>query len=534
MFTPSSQHSPGSTPSWWFSSVESTLVWPSLRPYHLLQAPLTSIVEMDDEADSVGLQADPHCSSLRLPPHLHGGHAAYSRGGLDDRAEMTRFVDAFIKYIHAKQPLIDPSLLYNQIAVVEEEGLGWDAATCLLLIACALGGICTPYDHSRLEDYSKPSIDAEQYLRSREYFDAGRKRLGLVMGHASITGAQCFFLTAGYYVTTFKPLASWRCLNAASMMCKNVLMKTVGESAMINGVLGNAKKAPDNSHRKLFWSCLKTEREIATELGFEIANLQLIQYESLPLLMPDSEPYPAGEIGESRLPLSWTPGMSDGPAFTAAQHEQSWFYYLTDISLRKLEIRIDAFFAAEQAKQPGLSIEARESFYREILATLVDLDKQIVDHSLHLPDSITLEMDESGHCYDDLREYLRLRIMIIRHTLSRPAIHFILHGDLDELSATLRAQAIEMANRALQIDEYLMAHGLTTHRHPGTWLGIRYCIRAALELIATAKASVPDLNLSPTWEQKMQKFKTALKYWGTESADARMYLQWIVRLESPA
>ncbi|KAH7147126.1 hypothetical protein B0J13DRAFT_524829 [Dactylonectria estremocensis] len=489
---------------------------------------------MDDEADPVGLQADPSCASLRLPPRLHGAHAAPSHGGLDDRAEMTRLVDGFIKHIHAKQPLIDPRLLYNQIAVVEEEGLGWDASTCLLLIACALGGICTPYDHSRLEDYSQPSIDAEQYLRSREYFDAGRKRLGLVMGHASIIGAQCFFLTAGYYVTVFKPLASWRCLNAASLMCKNVLMKTVGESAMINSALGNANEASDNSHRKLFWSCLKTEREIATELGFEIANLQLIQYESLPLLMPDSEPYMAGEPDELQPPQPWTPGMSDGPALTAAQHEQSWFYYLTDISLRKLEIRIDAFFATEQTKQPELAIDARESFYRDILATLVDLDKQIVDHSLNLPDSITLETDESGHCSDDLREYLRLRVIIIRHTLSRPAIHFILHGNLDGLSVQLRAQAAEIANRALQIDEYLMAHGLTTHRHPGTWLGIRYCVRAALELIATAKAAVADLNLSPTWKQHMQNFKMALKYWGAESADARMYLQWIVRLESPA
>lgn len=119
------------------------------------------------------------------------------------------------------------------------------------LLACALGGICTPYDYSLLEEYSKPSIDTEQYLRSREYFDAGLKRLGFLMGHASIVGAQCFFLTAGYYVTTFRPLASWRCLNNASLMCKHVLMKTLGESA---------DRMPDNSHRKLFWSCLKTER----------------------------------------------------------------------------------------------------------------------------------------------------------------------------------------------------------------------------------------------------------------------------------
>ncbi|KAM5363034.1 hypothetical protein ACJZ2D_012219 [Fusarium nematophilum] len=503
--------------SWWSSSVESTLAWPSLRPYHLLQSPLTSVIDMDDEADPVGLNADPRYASVRLP-----AQPPPPRGALDDRLEMTQLVDRFVKYIHAKQPLVDPGLLYSQIAVVEEEGLGWDAPTCLLLMACALGGICTPYEHSLLEEYSKPSIDTEQYLRSREYFHAGLKRLGFIMGHASIVGAQCFFLTAGYYVTTFKPLASWRCLNNASLMCKDVLMKTLGESAMVQAALGNANKKPDNSHRKLFWSCLKTEREVATELGFEIANAQLIQYESMPSLLPDLEP-------------SWSSpsDMADDSDASAAQHEQSWMYYLTDISLRKLEIRIESFFATQQAEQHEPAIEARESFYRDILDTLADLDQQIMVHFANLPDSITIETDESGHSPDDLREYLRLRMIVIRHSLSRPALHFILHGDLDGLSTSLRAQATEIANRALQIDRYLVTHGLTTHRHPGTWLGVRYCACAALELIATAKSSIPGLGGPPAWEPGMEKLKTALTYWGAESADARMYLEWIVRLESP-
>ncbi|KAI7763138.1 hypothetical protein LZL87_012175 [Fusarium oxysporum] len=503
--------------SWWSSSVESTLTWPSLRPYHLLEAPLTSVIGSDDGSEAVKQDADSHYASVRLPAHLPS-----PRGGIDDRAEMTQLLEQFIKYIHAKQPLVDLGLLYDQISVVEEEGLGWDAPTCLLLMACALGSICTPYDHSKLEEYSKASIDTEQYLRSREYFDAGLKRLGFIMGHASIVGAQCFFLTAGYYVTTFKPLASWRCLNNASIMCKDVLTKSLGGSPMIQEALGNTKKKPDNAHRKLFWSCLKTEREVASELGFEIANAQLIQYENVSSLLPDLEP-------------SWSsaPGVGGSSDSSAAQHEQSWMYYLTDISLRKLEIRIESFFATQQAEQHQPVNGDREPFYRDILNTLADLDNQIMVHFVNLPDSITIETDESGHSPDDLREYLRLRLIIIRHTLSRPALHFILHGDLDGLSTSLRAKANELANRALRIDRYLVTHGLTTHRHPGTWLGIRYCACAALEIIATAKSGIPGLDCLPVWEPGMQKFKIALAYWGAESADARMYLEWIVRLESP-
>lgn len=116
------------TRSWWSSSVESTLTWPSLRPYHLLEAPLTSVVDTHDDFEAVRLNADPHYASVRLPAHLPS-----SRGGIDDRAEMTQLLEQFIKHIHAKQPLVDLGLLYNQISVVEEEGLGWDAPTCLLV-----------------------------------------------------------------------------------------------------------------------------------------------------------------------------------------------------------------------------------------------------------------------------------------------------------------------------------------------------------------------------------------------------------------
>src|SRR5207249_4992192 len=145
------------------SSVESTLAWTSLRPYRLFQAPLTSVIDVDDETHSVGLHADPWCASVYIPPILRNTHAASSRGALDDRAEMTYLIGRFLKYIHAKQPIVDPDILYGQISVVEEEGLGWDERTCLLvtriaqndkhstntseqLIACALGGICMPYD----------------------------------------------------------------------------------------------------------------------------------------------------------------------------------------------------------------------------------------------------------------------------------------------------------------------------------------------------------------------------------------------------
>lgn len=124
------------TQAWWSLSVESTLTWPSLRPYNLLQVPLTSAADVDEHAESIGRHIDPRFASVRLPAHLH---AIPSRGALDDSVEMRQLLDRFVKYIHAKQPIVDIDLLYNQIAVVEEEGLGWDAPTCLLVFSATVG-----------------------------------------------------------------------------------------------------------------------------------------------------------------------------------------------------------------------------------------------------------------------------------------------------------------------------------------------------------------------------------------------------------
>lgn len=122
------------TQVWWSFSVEDTLAWPSLRCYDLLRIPLIAVLDVDSEDDATPTQYDnSEGASVRLPRNFDGRHVAQPRGGLDNAAEMYQLVDRFLKHIHAKQPILEPSVLYEQIAVVEENGLGWDAPTCLLV-----------------------------------------------------------------------------------------------------------------------------------------------------------------------------------------------------------------------------------------------------------------------------------------------------------------------------------------------------------------------------------------------------------------
>jgi hypothetical protein len=287
------------------------------------------------------------------------------------------------------------------------------------------------------------------------------------------------------------------------------------------------------------WPCpsslISLDREVANELGFEISRLQLLEYSTYhsPTLGPEeiwskdlvALPSPEPEQYAQRLQQSH---------LTSEEQEQSWLYYLTDITLRRLEIRIDAFFREESVKRIAADLQARTSFYQHVLTTLADLDDQIINHLNQLPTSITVAIDDSDnfHSPDDLREYLRLRTMIIRHTLSRPALCFCLHGMLDGLPSWIQELAFHLANRALAISGYLVEHGLTTHRHPATWLGIRYCTQAALELMATAKSRKKEIVLPPSWTTGLERLKTALLYWSAESRHAQIYLELLHYLDS--
>lgn len=125
----------GNTQVWWSFSVEDTLAWPSLRCYDLIQTPLIAVLDVDSEDDAPLTHDDPSegGASVRLQRNFDGRHVTQPRGGLDNLEEMYLLVGRFLKHIHAKQPVLKPSVLYEQIAVVGENGLGWDAPTCLLV-----------------------------------------------------------------------------------------------------------------------------------------------------------------------------------------------------------------------------------------------------------------------------------------------------------------------------------------------------------------------------------------------------------------
>ena len=148
----------------------------------------------------------------------------------------------------------------------------------------------------------------------------------------------------------------------------------------------------------MYWSCFKSESEFRVELPLpqtEIANY------SHPQMFP-SPPSPAGmeknvegaspelektlsnesTVGATRGSLNVSP--LDDEDYELRQHakrlcneEESWYYYLTEIALRRIGNRIiNTFFSESQA--PWVNI-------RPLLAIALEFDTQVSAWSAHLP-----------------------------------------------------------------------------------------------------------------------------------------------------
>ena len=114
-------------------------------------------------------------------------------------------VDRFLECVHTKNPILDVDSLLRHGRRAAENGLGWDAHSCLILLACALGCVAYPFDPQKggsregtAEGGSGPSsstlFSRELQLAESCYVLACR-RLG-ILNH-TVLGAQCHFFAGG-------------------------------------------------------------------------------------------------------------------------------------------------------------------------------------------------------------------------------------------------------------------------------------------------------------------------------------------------
>lgn len=418
-------------------------------------------------------------SDVRTQSKQQIGHSSRPSGGVDESDAVT-LVRNFLKYVHIKNPVLDRTTLLGMARTVAEEGFTWDATSCLVLLACALGSLATAWKMA-LPCANESSLDdVHSYPTAEAYYTAGRKRLGLVEG--SVQATLCWFLNGIYEMYSMRPLRAWSSFNRA---CTFIELQLCVQSC--SGPEGSV-----HSNQRLYWSCLKSETELREEFELPPPGLARMEHPDVLPTPPESTP---------------VPGEGNYPEESAWQevHQQSWYYYLSDIAYRRISNRtITALY--NKPKEAWLSTPIQQ-----LLTIAEELDAQVTQWWSHIPNSPNPAFQADT---DELTYMLYLDYADVRERIWRPFLYIAVHGELSK-AADLDVQAA--AIRCLDVSFGMLENARLKHRHHGCWQTIRCTLTKALLVLAAVKCA--RLNIRSDWRRYIEDFQLYLRYWQDEAPD---------------
>jgi Fungal Zn(2)-Cys(6) binuclear cluster domain len=116
-----------------------------------------------------------------------------------DEERIPSLVDHFLQNVHTKNPVIDVETLVQRSRLAATQGLGWDAWSCLVLLACALGSIAKPFGAweklPESEVYFRTPATQKELQQAENCFVLAGRRLGLLK--QTMLAAQCHFFAGG-------------------------------------------------------------------------------------------------------------------------------------------------------------------------------------------------------------------------------------------------------------------------------------------------------------------------------------------------
>lgn len=116
-------------------------------------------------------------------------------------------IDKFLELVHTKNPILDAEALVRYGRRAATAGLGWDAPSCLVLLACALGFIAVPFETSEsnareikinAHGIKSTSTFTQETKQAESCYALACRILGLL--DQTILGAQCHFYSAGQLI----------------------------------------------------------------------------------------------------------------------------------------------------------------------------------------------------------------------------------------------------------------------------------------------------------------------------------------------
>jgi hypothetical protein len=357
---------------------------------------------------------------------------------------------------------------------------------------------------------------------------------------------------------TLRPLLSWSHFHQASIFYQLHLKSTQGslienETEVIQVPLHHLEGA-GRKHRRLeqslYWSCFKSESEFRVELPLPQSEIAQYDYPNL-FPSPPSPPSPAF-VDNSQSPASlqnfvqsnFADGLTSLTRFDSTSkameedaelrlhakklcnEEESWYYYLTEVALRRIGNRIiNTFF--RQDHQSWLDI-------KPLISIALEFDAQVSSWSAHLPPAMQHYESASSIRAPNLNPLLHERnsfvsrelswatdnrILEMRSWLYQPFLYYLIHSrSLGSPSSTENAPGIlpgtfharqlsssspllaedtralhNMIAAGIECNLKIMDVRSLRHRHHGLWYDLRSTMCASLIMLAVVKSGHVDL-----------------------------------------
>ncbi|EXJ90828.1 hypothetical protein A1O1_03933 [Capronia coronata CBS 617.96] len=472
-------------------------------------------------------------SQTFLNPGLRLNSTTNVSMGISIEENVVEHVEAFLMLVYPKNPVLDPVKLRRYAQAVEENGIGWNDESCLVLLVCAVGSMAVPFSglqaHNGLHlsgEISSQEAFSEKLAIARYYYKLAQKRIGLLSG--AITKAQCHFLLGIYYSYVFQPVEAWQSFVQASLAHHTYL-----QGRIISGDLEDAdpdsgkERAARRLEQCLYWSAFRSECDMRLQLpvlqtttDFKYANMFPSPPENHSLEDVTTTERATSSSMESRPQVACDGdqgSVAKRTAFDKQKWEQNWFFYFTEITLRRIGNRIlNALYKYDSYPGAGLTIT-------EMFKLVAHFDEQLSEFHRKIPALLYFEKDQRVVPTQELPMITRGRFCEISSSLYRPLLYYAIHHDAADTYQTLIKPFVD---KCITFGFWFIDQVAQLHRHHGTWWSVHHGSGVSLALIAASRCGHIEMPLG--WETSVETHISILRYWEAECpefAKARMVIE---------
>ena len=251
------------------------------------------------------------------------------------------------------------------------------------------------------------------------------------------------------------------------------------------------------------------------------------------------------------------------------EDEITWFYYLAEIALRKIESTIIESRALnkwkrniqghtgeneeddEDGSQQEMGSRGVSSIYvqappsrpprtptqaemEEFIFHTKMFESQLETWTQCLPAQVKFADLDPAPCTDERLQYLRGRLWKTKSDLYRPFTYHLIHHVHSPLhNQNVYNKVAAFAKKGLTYDMLFIKANVTEHRHHGAWLSLRGIGCGALVYLAARKSGHFKGLIPEGWDEAMEKAKVTLKYWGGQmgTKDSKLTYELICKVE---